>query len=321
MKEIIITKNEANQRIDRFFKKFFPKASTGFIYKMLRKKRIKLNNKRAKPKMRLEEGDKLQLYIAEKTINKFKKDITIDNKYEDIKVLYEDDNIVLIQKDIGVLCHPAQHNKTNTLSDQLLYYLYKKEEYDPKNEKTFKPSLCNRLDRNTGGIIIGAKNYNSLKVINEAIRKRQIEKYYKCLVKGRINDDFELKGFLVKNEKENKVKVLNKKVDGAKKIHTKVNVIKRTKNYSLLEVNLITGRTHQIRVHLSSNGNPIIGDYKYGDKKQNNIFKNKFGLKSQFLYSYKIIFKGLKGSLSYLNGKIFESKLEEKLAHIESQLF
>ncbi|AFS78083.1 ribosomal large subunit pseudouridine synthase C [Gottschalkia acidurici 9a] len=322
MKEIIIDKNEHNQRVDRFLKKYFSNANMGFIYKMLRKKRIKLNNAKVNPEDIINEGDKIQLYLSDETIDKFIKDEKEIKSDHNLNIVYEDDNIVLINKPKGILSHAVDGNyKEKNIVDQLVSYLYSKGDYNPRLEKTFTPSICNRLDRNTSGIIIGAKNYNTLQCINRAIKSGDVKKYYKCIVKGKIKDSKSLRGFLVKNENNNKVTILQDNKDNSKEIITDIKVLKNSEDYSLLEIDLITGRTHQIRAHLSSINHPIIGDLKYGDSRVNKFFREKYELDNQYLHAYKILFNGLDESLSYLNKKEFICDIDKKLNNIEKSLF
>lgn len=323
MKEITIDKNESNQRIDRFLKKYFSNANMSFIYKMLRKKRIKLNNKKANPEEIINDGDKIQLYISDETMEKFikdKKEITGDG---DLNIVYEDENIVIINKPKGVLSHATDGNyKEKNVVDQLVAYLYNKGEYVPRLEKTFTPSICNRLDRNTSGIIIGAKNYNALQSINKAIKDGNIKKYYKCIVSGKVEGSKSLRGYLVKDENNNKVSIdKSNKTNNSKEISTDIKVLKNSIDYSLLEIDLITGRTHQIRAHLSSINHPIIGDLKYGNFKVNKLFKDMYKLDNQYLHAYRVIFDGFKDELKYLNNKEFICNLDEKLLTIEKKLF
>lgn len=321
VKEILIDRNEHNQRLDRFLKKYLPNASLSFIYKMLRKRNIKLNGSKAKPEDIINEGDSIQLYFSEETLNKFMAKPKEISKAKEINIIYEDDNIILINKPKGVLSHGTGKDYENNVVDNLISYLYEKKEYNPRLEKTFTPSICNRLDRNTSGIIIGAKNFTTLQLINEAIRDGRIKRYYKSLVKGTIIEEKELKGFLTKDEEQNKVYISNKNTEGSKEIHTLIIPIKSNKEYSLVEIDLITGRTHQIRAHLSSIGNPIVGDIKYGNRQINEKFQREFNLRSQFLYAYKVIFNGLKEPLEYLNKKEFIALSDENLLNIERKLF
>ncbi|MBS4537814.1 RluA family pseudouridine synthase [Clostridium sp. D2Q-11] len=316
MKKIIIKRNDENQRIDRFLSKYMDKASKGFIQKMIRKKRIKLNGSRTYSEEIVKCDDEITLYLAEETINKFQSEVeNIDVKI-DLNIIYEDDNILLINKKEGQISH-SNNEDGESIVKGVKKYLIDKGEYKPEEEKTFSPAICNRLDLNTSGVIIAAKNYNSLKVINEAIRDQKIEKYYKALVAGKIDKRDLLEGYLVKDNKTNKVMIYNKWVENSKEIKTRISPIKYNEDYTLLDIELITGRTHQIRAHLSSINHPIVGDRKYGDKETN----KKFNLKSQFLIAYKITFKGLKNGLEYLNNRSFEAKIDEKYNRIEQVIF
>ena len=321
MKEVIIYKNESQQRLDRFLKKYLSKAPRGFIYKMIRKKNITLNNKKVSPDTIIVEGDIIQLYLADETIEKFMEESEIIKSRYSPNVVYEDENILLINKPVGVLSHSDNKNHSNNIVDSMIYYLYKKGEYNPNFENTFTPSICNRLDRNTSGIIIGAKNYQSLKMINASIREGNIDRYYKTIVKGIIKKDKLIGGYLVKDEEVNKVEVLEEETEGSKKIATRIKVLSSSNEYSLLEIELITGRTHQIRAHLASIGYPIIGDIKYGDKKTNTYFRNEYDLDSQFLHGYRVVFSGLDKPLDYLNGREFICMGSYKFEKIQKDLF
>lgn len=322
MKEIRIDKNESNQRMDRFLKKYLANATQGFIYKMLRKKNIKLNGNKANPESIIMEGDSIQLYLSDETIEKFKA-VKSEIKSKLIpNIIYEDDNIILINKPMGVLSHGAGGDEfEDNIVDSMVSYLIEKGEYVPRLEKTFTPSICNRLDRNTSGIIIGAKNYQSLKGMNEAIKGTFVRKFYKTIVKGIVAKDFKAEAFLSKDEDRNMVEVSKGDADGFKRIETHVRVLESSSGYSFLEIELITGRTHQIRGHLSSLGYPVIGDRKYGSPAINKKFKLEYNLENQWLHGYKIEFNGLTENLEYLNGKSFEAPLEDNLLSIKNDLF
>ncbi len=323
MKEIIIDKNENEQRLDRFLKKYLGKAPEGFVQKMIRKKNVKINGERAKPEITIYEGDVIQLYLSDETIEKFilEKGIITSNLLP--QIVYEDDNIILINKEIGVLSHGAGavDGFEENVVDSMISYLIEKGDYVPRIEKTFTPSICNRLDRNTSGIVIGAKNYESLKALNHAIKKYDIRRFYKTIVKGEVKKDFKAKGYLSKDEDRNLVKISLGDSDGSKPIETDIHVLNTRDDFSLLEIELITGRTHQIRGHLASLGYPVIGDRKYGNKDVNKDFQDEYGLQNQWLHGYKIQINGLEGELEYLNGKEFTSTPDKNLDMIENVLF
>ncbi|KXG78965.1 RluA family pseudouridine synthase [Thermotalea metallivorans] len=321
MREIRIGKNEENQRIDKFLRKYMAKASLGFIYKMIRKKSIKVNGNKIDNDYILKYGDAIQLYLKEDTIESFIENREVRKIKRTFQIVYEDDYLLLVNKPYGLLVHGDSQEKKNTLINQVTGYLYAKGEYDPKSEKTFVPASVNRLDRNTSGIVIIGKNYETVQNLNQMIReKHHIRKFYLTVVKGQVKSCGELKGYLLKDERGNKVKIAEKEENG-KDIHTMYRPLKTNKDYSLLEVEIITGRTHQIRLHLSAIGHPIVGDPKYGDKSINQVMKKKFGLENQFLHAYRISFEKCMGNLKYLEGKTFEAPLPQRLKEIEQSLF
>lgn len=313
MKELSITSNEAEQRVDRFLKKYIPKASKGFIYKMIRKKRIKVNKTRVSADYILKKHDTMQLYLSEETITAFREIKQIISFEKSLDIVYEDEHILLVSKPKGLLIHGDYKESKNTLINQVYYYLNKKRSYIPEEENSFSPACCNRLDRNTSGMVIVAKNYPSLQAVNAMLKGNQIEKKYLALVKGNILREKQLKGFLVKNTETNKVEITSQMSKKSKFVHTKYKPLKSNQDYTLLEIDLITGRSHQIRAHLASEGNAIIGDYKYGDKEENTVFHQKFNLKSQFLHAYSIEFKDSPPFLTYLEGKKFQAVLPTEL--------
>lgn len=308
MKELIIDENESNQRLDRYIRKYLNKASLGFIYKQIRKKNIVVNDKKASEKYMLEKGDVVKIYFSDETIDKFRKIDRPKNSNVNLKIIYEDENIIIMNKPSGLLSHSANSNyREENLVDAMVSYLIDKGDYVPRRNPTFTPSIANRLDKNTSGIVIGAKNFNTIQELNEAQRKGNIKKYYYTVVKGNVNGEkVEYANIEKVENKENLVSVSKENTDDKKTIITGYKSIYSGKNYSLLEINLITGRTHQIRAHLSYLNMPIIGDRKYGNKRVNNYFKKEYGLKNQLLHCHKVIIEGLEGDLKYLNGREFK---------------
>ncbi len=307
MKEFIIKENDANMRVDKFIPKVAPSLPSNLIQKYIRLKRVKVNSARTTAATRLAVGDVVTMYINDEffeenraTKAKPKLSASFPN------ILYEDDNIILANKPAGVPVHDDD-SKEETLIAQILSYLAAKGKWNPDEENTFIPALCNRIDRNTSGIVIAAKNAEALKVMNDKIKNREISKYYLCAVIGKPNPPSgTIKNFIFKDAKENRVFVHNTSKPGAKTAITKYTTLKTANGVSLIECELITGRTHQIRAHMAHIGHPLVGDGKYGK----NIENKKYGMKHQALCSYKLIFKFTtpSGCLEYLNGKTFVVK-------------
>lgn len=306
MRTIQINKNDANQRLDKFLTKRFKTMPKSLMYKYIRTKYIKVNGKRCEISTRLNEGDIITFYIKDEFFDEPQYD-TYDFLKAPVKldIVYEDENIILLNKPTGLLCHPDENYHFDSLLARLQHYLYDKKEYDPKSENSFAPALANRIDRNTGGIVIAAKNSDSLRVLNQKIKDRELKKIYLCVVHGILKKkQATMTDYLEKNEKQNRVYVSSKPTPNSKTIKTKYKVLKEFNNMSLVEVELLTGRTHQIRAHMAYIGHPIVGDGKYGTNKQN---KNT-SLKWQALCSYKLEFdfETDGGVLEYLNSKSFE---------------
>lgn len=304
MKSVTIRANDAGQRLDKFLTKFLNDCPKSMIYKSLRKKRIKLNGKKCDGSVKLAEGDLLELYLNDEFFGKPLSEDSFLKIKPELKIVYEDENILLIDKKPGMIVHETETEKFNTLISHIKSYLYMKGEYNPVSEQSFVPALCNRIDRNTGGIVIAAKNAVSLRIINEKIKSKEIKKYYLCMVQGHISpSEATLTTYLEKNEKQNRVYLSDTPKEGYKKCITKYKTIGKTPVATYLEVELVTGRTHQIRAQMAHKGHPLAGDGKYGT----NEFNKKTGLKYQALYSYKTCFAfSDENELSYLNGKTFE---------------
>ena len=306
MKSFVISHNDSGQRLDRFIHKSVPLLPQSMLYKYIRTKRIKVNSKRAEISQRLEVGDTVDMYINDEFFAEAEKKYDFLDAPKSLNVIYEDANILLLDKKQGVLCHPDDKEYVDTLIGRVKRYLYEKGEYKPDEENSFVPSLVNRIDRNTGGIVIAAKNAEALRILNEKMKNRELHKYYLCVVVGTPkNKSDTLTGYLVKDEKTNTVKVLKAPCEGAKTAKTKYRVIDSMDGLSLVEVELLTGRTHQIRAHMASIGCPLLGDGKYGNNRTNKKFG---GYKKQLLYSYRLEFdfQSDAGSLDYLDKKSFE---------------
>ena len=307
MRELVVKKNDANQRLDKFLLKKFKTMPKKMAYMYIRKKCVKVNGKKATPEVMLKENDLLTFYIKDEFFDNIQ-----EENYEflkapkNLKIIYEDENIILLDKKPGVIVLQDKSYHFDCLLLRLQHYLYDNGEYNPKEENCFAPALVNRIDRNTGGIVIGAKNAESLRILNQKMKDRELHKFYLCLLINKPKkDNAILSDYLIKNEKTNKVTVLRNEKQGAKKILTKYSVLETNNNLTLCEVELLTGRTHQIRAHMSSIGCPILGDNKYGNKKLN----QKYSLSKQCLYSYKLAFDFTtdSGILSYLDKKDFST--------------
>ena len=305
MRELVIGKNDAGQRLDKFLSKAVRGLPFSMMYKAIRTKKIKVNRARAKENQILAEGDTVQLFLRDEFFDAPTGDTrTLADITPKLSVIYEDENILLMDKKNGLVVHEDNEGTVDTLVNRMQHYLYAKGEYDPADENSFTPSLCNRLDRNTGGIVIAAKNAESLRILNQKIKDRELEKKYLCIVVGvppKKSDT--MTAYLFKDSKTNIVTVSDKKTDRNKTIVTKYSVLKTDGKLSLVEVELLTGRTHQIRAHMAYIGCPLLGDGKYGSNKVN----RSYGIKTQALYSYKLKFAFTKdgGILEYLNGREF----------------
>ena len=311
MKEIIITVDIKNQRLDKFLGKYLNDAPKSFIYKMLRKKNIKLNGKKAQGSEILCENDIVHIYMADETVDKFRSSKRINHSAGDIDIVYEDANILIINKPRGILTHPDSANQHDTLLGRALSYLHKNGEYDISKESVFTPGFCNRLDRNTTGIVVCGKTLNALQQLNKAISGGESEKYYNAIVIGTVKSGGVLEGFHKKDEKTNTVTIAS---TGDKTAITEYELIMTSKGHSLLKIKLITGRSHQIRAHLSGIGHPILGDTKYGTKTSD-------APRFQMLHSASISFSSLIGELEYLNNTLFAANAPGDFKYYSNKLF
>ncbi len=307
MKEFTIRENDMGARLDKFVAKAVPSLPSNLIQKYIRLKRIKVNSRRAQADMRLSLGDVVSMYLNDEffevkraSFSRIEKNISMPD------ILYEDENIILANKPADISVHDDDAGG-ETLIAQIISYLAKKGEWNPERENAFVPSLCNRIDRNTAGIVIAAKNAESLRIMNEKIKKRELIKRYLCVVIGSPHPKIgTLENYIFKDAKENRVYVRSTPCPGAKSAVTKYRTIETRGDISLVECELITGRTHQIRAQMAASGHPLLGDGKYG----RNAVNKKFGQKYQALCSYKLTFnfKTPSGILSYLDKKTFEIK-------------
>lgn len=314
MTEITIQKNDAGQRADRFLSKAYPNLKSSLVCKLMRKKRIKLNGAKAEPNTILKEGDVIRFYLSDDLLAKepIKRESDFRDIAPDIVIIYEDDNILLVDKPMGLVVHEDNDNTADTLINRVLSYLYQKGEFDPERENSFTPALVNRIDRNTSGIVIAAKNAEALRVLNQKVRDREIQKLYLCAVRGTPEPrSATMTAYLKKLSDENKVLISDTPRPDYLTIKTKYRVLESKGGLSLVEVDLLTGRTHQIRAHFAHIGHALLGDGKYGD----NTFNKRYGAKTQALCSYKLAFNFTTeaGALEYLNGREFAVRSTDEL--------
>jgi 23S rRNA pseudouridine955/2504/2580 synthase len=359
MKEFHVQQNEAGQRLDKLLAKLLNKAPKSFIYKMLRKKNITLNGKKADGSEKLAVQDEIKLFLSDETIEQFSEqvapvEIETTKVEHSLNVIYEDKHIMVLNKPLGILSQKAERDDVSMV-EIVISYLLKSKQITKEQLVSFKPAICNRLDRNTGGILIAGKSLLGLQEMAKLLKSRALNKYYLCIVKGKVEEKKRIEGYLSKDEEKNQVKIYKEQVENAEYICTEYeplayssnalkdaavakeeaylrNLKKSSQpdqiipeaaegNYTLLQVKLITGRSHQIRAHLASIGHPIIGDFKYGDQKTNHFFRKKYGLTHQLLHSQRMVFPMLEGELAYLSGKEFIAEVPELFAKIKKDLF
>lgn len=298
MKEFIIQKNEENQRFDKYLKKLLPNAGSGFLYKMLRKKNIVINKQKATGNEKLKAGDVIAVFLSDETFAKFSISPELIQKEYDglkslnvkvLKIVFEDDEMILLNKSYNMLSQKSVPQDISA-NEYLLSYMIQKGELSFEEYMTFHPSVVNRLDRNTTGLLIFGKTLNSLQTLGEDIKNRSINKYYRAIVAGELTKELKLKGYLLKDEKTNKVSYHETEVEGSDYIETAVKPIAVHNGLTLVEIHLITGKTHQIRLHLSTIGHPILGDMKYGNEKINKKYYDSHKVNHQLLHAYRLEF-------------------------------
>ncbi len=288
MKLLTVTEREAGQRLDKMLAKYLNLAGKGFIYKMIRKKNITLNGRRCDGSEKLEEGDQIRLFLSDETIGRFSSVPVQPVKKTSLDVIYEDENILLINKPCGMLSQKAAESDVS-LVEYITAYLRETGAMTEEDLKTFRPSVCNRLDRNTSGIVIAGKTLGGLQAMGAVLKDRSLHKYYQCIVKGRVETPCRIRGYLRKNPAANQVSVFKDPVPDSQAIETEYIPLSVGSAYTRLQVTLITGRSHQIRAHLASIGRPILGDPKYGDPALNREIRQKYGVSTQLLHSWKLV--------------------------------
>lgn len=319
MKEITIRKNESGQRLDKYLRKLLPNASAGFLYKMLRKKNITLNNKKVQGKEELAEGDILRIFFSDETFAQFSRDTAaLEKEVEELrklpmkglKVIYEDEDILALNKPYNMLSQKAAPTDVSA-NELMLGYLIREGVLNSEAMKTFRPSVCNRLDRNTTGILLAGKSLKGLQELSAALKTRDARKYYRAIVSGAVTEPAYLKGWLVKDERLNQVRITEEEEPDAQRIETSYEPLKVMGDVTLLEIHLITGRSHQIRAHLASTGHPIIGDVKYGRPEVNEYYRKKHHIHHQLLHAYRVTLPG-KQDITAPEPREFRCMEEEK---------
>lgn len=327
MIKITITENQGNQRLDRFLKKYFDNAPLSHIYKMIRKD-IKVNGKRLTNESMIQTGDEMTIYISEEEMKKLQKPVKQVRAKKQFSIAYEDENILIAEKPFGLLTHGDHTEKKNHLANQVVDYLIEKGDYSPRVDRTFSPAPVNRLDRNTTGLVVFGKNARALQELNHMIREKNfVNKYYMTIVCGKLPGPLELKDKMTKDGSRNMVSVIDADSAEGKLMETIARPVDYGqmdgKWYTLTEVKIITGRTHQIRAHLAKAGYPVLGDAKYGSDSANRRASDKLGLNTQLLHAYKLEFEKCEndGVLAYLQGKTIEAQLPENFRRIKDKIF
>lgn len=310
MRSIIITEKEEGQRLDKFLAKYMGKAPKSFIYKMLRKKNIKLNDKKAEGPEKLQKEDEIKLFLSEETILNFQEEFVVEKTETELDIIFENKHILIINKPAGMLSQKAKKEDVS-LIEHLTTYLLETKQITKEELQSFRPGVCNRLDRNTSGIIIAGKTLLGLQTMSALLKERNIGKYYQCIVKGKIDKQQAIDGYLIKDRSHNRVKITKTKEEGADYIKTEYEPISCTEDFTLLRVKLLTGKSHQIRAHLQSIGHPVIGDGKYGDVPTNKRLRKEFRLKHHLLHSYELQLPELSEEFKDISNKKIIAPLPE----------
>lgn len=308
MRSLIVSENESGQRLDKLLAKYLNLAGKGFLYKMMRKKNITLNGKKCDGSEKLEKGDEIKLFLSDETIDKFSELKLPEVKKVNLNIIYEDSHILLVNKPSGMLSQKAK-DTDESLVEYIIDYLVSSGQLSTEQLKSFRPSVCNRLDRNTSGLVVAGKSLPGLQIMSAVFKDRSLHKYYRCVVMGTVSEKQVITGFLRKDEAANQVEITAQELPGSVPIMTEYEPLGYANGYTLLSVKLITGRTHQIRAHLASIGHPIVGDYKYGSSAVNEEAKARWHIHSQMLHSCTVAFPELPEPLSYLSGRTFTAPL------------
>lgn len=319
MRSIIVSEKEAGQRLDKFLGKYLSKAPKSFVYKMLRKKNIKLNGKKAEGSEKLAVEDEIKLFLSDETIENFSEKVEVVKVDHNLDILYEDENVLIINKPAGVLSQKAQKDDIS-LIEHITAYLLESGQITKEQLKSFHPGVCNRLDRNTSGIIIAGKTLLGLQTMSDLLKTRNIDKYYQCIVKGKITKKQCIEGYLEKNRSHNKVTITKEAKEGADFIKTEYEPLVATEDFTLLKVKLLTGKSHQIRAHLHSIGHPVIGDGKYGDVPTNKMLRKEYKLKHHLLHSWQLVLPELPEAFVGISGKMIEAPVPDYFEKLKSEL-
>ena len=309
MEQITVKPGDSGQRLDKYLGKYLKEAPKSFLYKMMRKKNITLNGKKAQGNEILKDHDEIRLFLAVETIEKFRGSRKEERVHGILDIPYEDEQVLFVNKPAGMLSQKASREDVS-LVEYIAGYLQEKEGEDRGD--TFRPGICNRLDRNTSGLVAAGKTVKGLQALAECFRERTMDKYYLALVGGRVKEPAYIKGFLKKDEKKNQVRIWEKEVPGSLPIETRYKPLEISKRGdTLLLVELLTGRSHQIRSHLAATGHPVVGDRKYGEKKINARYEEKYGVQSQLLHAWKLCFPKEEGTLKGLSGRTVTARPPE----------